>query len=528
MRSMRFWSSVSLVGVGLVAGYLAGTDAVSLSAPQTRPAEGATGPQHGSSSNAAAAAGSNYLRQSDGVSVPVDPDWDYGLGDGHISKLLPYPKPCPPGMRTPLDLWRYGGRGPSSWGSPTLHMPWDEWRTHCEQQKPELMAEVHEYMQGRYDFHGRAIDGAMMSGNRKAVPAGPVARLPEGIASFEDLAALPVDEVRELDLFPYKPLAHPLQSTAHMLFPQSWVAAHPEHERFDVDFDIPDAYLPEFPPPMFLTNHKELGDVTGGREVTLGNYYELFDGLLTGEQMEGLKELLRPSPTTWFNHTQHRVTVEPSSGVACFSCHVNGHTNGAIELAPDSRPNEARLRTDTPTMRGNFNLLQLSSKRSIRSMDHFAEVEEYFDGDPGLQQAIGPRGAQRHITNRMGDFNAILDFPPAPKLGPLMKLIPEKATEAELRGERLFHGKAQCAKCHYGPAFVDDYLHDLQVERFYKGRPEGAIKTFPLRGIKDSPPYLHDGRCPTLHDTVEFFNVILELKLTAQEKEDLVAFLLCL
>jgi cytochrome c peroxidase len=244
--------------------------------------------------------------------------------------------------------------------------------------------------------------------------------------------------------------------------------------------------------------------------------------------MEGLKELLRPSPTTWFNHTTHRVTFEPSAGVACFSCHVNGHTNGAIELAPDSRPNEARLRMDTPSMRGNYNLMLLSSKRSIRSMDHFAEVEEYFDGDPGLQQAIGPRGAQRQITNRMGDFNAILDFPPAPKLSPLMRLIPELSTESELRGQALFHGKAQCAACHAGPAFVDDYMHDLRVERFYKGRPEGPIKTFPLRGIKDSPPYLHDGRCPTLHDAVEFFNLVLELQLSAEEKQDLVAYLLCL
>jgi cytochrome c peroxidase len=336
------------------------------------------------------------------------------------------------------------------------------------------------------------------------------------------------DEIREGERFPYLPLAHPLQSTAHMLFPQAWTAAHPEHERLDVDFDIPDAYLPEFPPPLFLTTHKELGDVTGGREVTFGNYYEIFDGLLTGEQMEGLKELLRPSPTTWFNHTTHRVTFEPSAGVACFSCHVNGHTNGAIELAPDSRPNEARLRMDTPSMRGNYNLMLLSSKRSIRSMDHFAEVEEYFDGDPGLQQAIGPRGAQRQITNRMGDFNAILDFPPAPKLSPLMRLIPELSTESELRGEALFHGKAQCAACHAGPAFVDDYMHDLRVERFYKGRPEGPIKTFPLRGIKDSPPYLHDGRCPTLHDAVEFFNLVLELQLSAEEKQDLVAYLLCL
>jgi cytochrome c peroxidase len=244
--------------------------------------------------------------------------------------------------------------------------------------------------------------------------------------------------------------------------------------------------------------------------------------------MEGLKELLRPTPTTWFNQTTHRVTKEPSAGVSCLACHVNGHSNGAIELAPDSRPNQARLRTDTPSMRGNYNLMLFSSKRSIRSMDHFAEVEEYFDGDPALMQAIGPRGVQKQISNRMGDFNSIIDFPPAPKLGPLGRLIPSKATEPELRGERLFWGKAQCSQCHHGPAFADDYMYDLQVERFYQGRPEGPIKTFALRGIKDSPPYLHDGRLMTLHDTVEFFNLVLELQLTRTEKDDLVAFLLCL
>lgn len=469
-----------------------------------------------------------YLMQTPAARIenPLDTDW--GLGDGHISKLIPYPDPCLPGMKTPFDLHLYGGKGPSSWGTPQLHIPWEEWVRQCEEQKPVLMAEWNARMSERYDFHGQGIPGVMMSGEQKPVPIGPIARLSKDTRTWEELAGLSSDEIKQKDVFPYKPLAHPLQTTAHMLFPEAWIKAHPEHQRFDVDFDIPDAYLPEFPPPMFLTTHKELGDVTGGVEVTLGNYYEIFDGLLTPEQMEGLKELLRPSPTTWFNHTTHRVTKEPSAGVSCFSCHVNGHTNGAIELAPDSRPNLARLRADTPSMRGNYNMMQLSSKRSIRSMDHFAEVEEYFDGDPGLMQAIGPRGAQRHITNRMGDFNAILDFPPAPKLTPLMTLDPNKASEAELRGEKLFLGKAQCVKCHSGPAFTDDYLHDLQVERFYKGRPEGPIKTFSLRAIKDSPPYLHDGRCPTLHDAVEFFNLVLELHLTREEKEDLVAYLLCL
>ena len=76
-------------------------------------------------------------------------------------------------------------------------------------------------------------------------------------------------------------------------------------------------------------------------------------------------------------------------------------------------------------------------------------------------------------------------------------------------------------------------MHDLKVERFYKPRTEsgtlitaqGPIKTFPFRGIKESPPYLNDGRLLTLEDAVEFFNLVQQLNLTQQEKSDLVAFL---
>ena len=468
-----------------------------------------------------------HLLQSEGKTIEDYQPIDYGLGSSYVDSLKPYPK-LKKGERSPFQLWEYAGRGATSFDTPDLPMTWDEWVAFHQKQKPTLMKDIRNYMNSRYNFSNQVIKDQFMSGGRKPIMAGPIARLPKGISSFEELSNLSAEEIKKRDLFPYKPLAHPLQTTGHMVFPDNWNAVHPEHIRMDLDHDFPDEYLPEFPPPMFLTTHKELGDVTKGREVTLSNYYEIFNGLITPEQMEGLKELLRPTPTTWFNHTKHRVTIKPSAGVACFSCHVNGHTNGAFEMAPDTRPNLARLRVETPTMRGNYNLMQLASKRSIRSMDHFAEVEEYFDGDPGMQQAIGARAQKREITNRMGDFNAILDFPPAPKLNPMGKLYKNKASEDELRGEALFFGKAQCASCHSGPAFVDDYLHDLQAERFYKGRPEGPIKTFPLRGIKDSPPYLHDGRCPTLADTVEFFDLVLQLELKKQEKEDLVAYMLCL
>jgi cytochrome c peroxidase len=84
---------------------------------------------------------------------------------------------------------------------------------------------------------------------------------------------------------------------------------------------------------------------------------------------------------------------------------------------------------------------------------------------------------------------------------------------------------------------MDNNMHDLKLERFYKpGQtfndmvelPDGPIKTFTLRGIKDTPPYLHDGRLVTLADTVEFFNLVLGTKLTQDEKNDLVAYMLAL
>jgi cytochrome c peroxidase len=105
------------------------------------------------------------------------------------------------------------------------------------------------------------------------------------------------------------------------------------------------------------------------------------------------------------------------------------------------------------------------------------------------------------------------------------RLDPAQANQSELRGEKIFFGKGQCASCHTLPFYLDHQMHDLHVERFLNEPGDGPIKTFTLRGIKDSPPYLHDGRCLTLEDTVEFFSLVLNLKLAPPEKQDLVAFL---
>ena len=310
--------------------------------------------------------------------------------------------------------------------------------------------------------------------------------------------------------------------------------------RFDLDFDLPQHLLPEFPAPIYLTTRPDLGDVSKGQLVTLANYYDLFKGALNPKQLEGLRLLVTPFPQQQFNSTDDRRSLHAHAGVTCFDCHANGHTNAATHTVGDIRPNEHRHRIDTPTLRG-VNIQRLfGSQRALKTVEDFTEFEQraaYFDGDiaTAAKKGINPleRGSQVHF---MAEFEALLDFPPAPKLNVFGKLDSSKANQSELRGQDLFFGKAQCAVCHQAPYYTDNLMHNLKVERFFdekmiNGRlasADGPIKTFPLRGIKDSPPYLHDDRLLTLEDTVEFFNQILETKLTAEEKADLVAFLRCL
>jgi len=408
--------------------------------------------------------------------------------------------------------------------------------------KPGIMKRQLDLLAERYDLGNRAAAGVTMA-RGKAVQEGVRARLPQG-QSWERLAAMSPDEIRNGDLFPkgYLPLPHPNHPEGGMLFPQFHIDEIRKQEnreltRFDLDFDLPDHFLPEFPAPIFLTTRPDLGDVSQGKLVTIENFFELFNGVLNPKQLEGLRLLVTPFPQQQFNQTEDRRSERPSRGVACFECHANGHTNASTHLVGDIRPQEFRHRIDTPSLRG-VNIQRLfGSQRALKSVEDFTEFEQraaYFDGDPvtATKKGVNPldRGSQVHF---MAEFQALLDFPPVPKLGLDGRLDPAKAGPAELRGQALFFGKAQCSTCHTPPYYTDLTMHNLRAERFFKPRmvngrvtsADGPIKTFPLRGIKDSPPYLHDGRLLTLDDTVEFFNLILGTKLSEPEKKDLVAFL---
>ena len=408
--------------------------------------------------------------------------------------------------------------------------------------KADVMKRHMALLRERYDLGDRPAQGVTMA-RGKAVQEGVRVRLAEGV-TWGKLAAMSPEEIREKDLWPrgFLPLPHPNHPEGGMVFPKFHIDEIKKQEgrdltRFDLDFDLPDHLLPEFPPPIFLTTRPDLGDVSQGKIVTIDNYYELFSGILNPKQIEGLRLLLTPSPQQQFNQTEDRRSERPSRGVTCFDCHLNGHTNATTHLVGDIRPQEFRHRLDTPTLRG-VNIQRLfGSQRALKSFEDFTEFEQraaYFDGDPVIATKKGvnvlERASQVHF---MAEVMALLDFPPAPKLNLYGKLDPAKATEQELKGQELFFGKANCGVCHPAPYYTDNLMHNLHAERFYKLRviagratsADGPIKTFPLRGIKDSPPYMHDGKCMTLEDTVELFNLLQGLGLAKEEKAALVAFM---
>ncbi len=145
--------------------------------------------------------------------------------------------------------------------------------------------------------------------------------------------------------------------------------------------------------------------------------------------------------------------------------------------------------------------------------------------------------------------------------------------ELQIKGMKLFTGKAGCVQCHNGPNFTDDKFHvtgvpkhkveddalvratrnfvlrehgfknpekiDRDLGLYFitkKEKDKGAFKTPTLRNVALTPPYMHNGVFRTLEEVVEFYNKgggnvpnkskkLKPLNLTEEEKKALVAFL---
>jgi cytochrome c peroxidase len=122
-------------------------------------------------------------------------------------------------------------------------------------------------------------------------------------------------------------------------------------------------------------------------------------------------------------------------------------------------------------------------------------------------------------------------------------------TLAQWRGYQVFKepGKGNCVACHMAPNFTDNGFHNIGVKpgkapdlgRFnirQVAALKGAFKTPSLRDVELTAPYFRDGSAATLSEVVEHYNRggddksnlsndIKPLKLSDQEKSDLVAFM---
>ena len=191
--------------------------------------------------------------------------------------------------------------------------------------------------------------------------------------------------------------------------------------RFDLDFDLPEHLLPEFPPAIFLTTRPDLGDVSQGKLVTTRQ-------LLRALQRHPEPQAARgPAPA---RHAVPAAAVQRDGRPAqrrsrAWASPASTATPTATPTPPthlvgDIRPQEFRHRIDTPTLRG-VNMQRLfGSQRALKSVEDFTEFEQraaYFDGDPVIATKKGvnilERGSQVHF---MAEFQELLDFPPAPKL----------------------------------------------------------------------------------------------------------------
>ncbi len=150
--------------------------------------------------------------------------------------------------------------------------------TKDQEEKPKVMAKQAKLLHDRYRLECKTHPGLRMT-KGKPQPIGPTVQLKDGL-TWEQLSQMDAEEIRKHKAFPagFMRLPHVKHDVGGMVFPAEQIRQFPRLERFDVDFDLPSCFLPEFPPPIFLTTHPEWGDVSQGEVLSADNFDRLFRG----------------------------------------------------------------------------------------------------------------------------------------------------------------------------------------------------------------------------------------------------------
>jgi cytochrome c peroxidase len=147
-------------------------------------------------------------------------------------------------------------------------------------------------------------------------------------------------------------------------------------------------------------------------------------------------------------------------------------------------------------------------------------------------------------------FGAYVISLAAPADSPFDRFLADRTglSSAAVRGFLVFAKKAECLYCHSSTNF--NYNGRYQNIGMNPGKFEdpgryaveptadmwGAFRVPSLRNVAETAPYMHDGRFATLREVIDYYDrggdgtryqdaAIKPLKLTAREKDDLLAFL---
>jgi cytochrome c peroxidase len=223
--------------------------------------------------------------------------------------------------------------------------------------------------------------------------------------------------------------------------------------------------------------------------------------------------------------------VARQAGLSCGTCHVNGAGNAKFFM-PKMSTRPGNFDTTGPLFNPKANNFVLDPVRipSLRGARYLAPYGA--DGRmPSLRDFVrnvivnefaGPEPSPA-IVDAIVAYIQDIDFLPNPSLGAGGQLI-GKISESERRGEILFrkpfpHDPAMsCAGCHVpSGGFVDHQQHDVGSG--------GLFKTPTLRNADFNAPYFHDGRFDNYDQVVAHFDRNFDLGLSAQDRQDLVAYL---
>jgi cytochrome c peroxidase len=223
--------------------------------------------------------------------------------------------------------------------------------------------------------------------------------------------------------------------------------------------------------------------------------------------------------------------VARQAGLSCSTCHVNGAGNARFFM-PKMSTRPGNFDTTGPLFNPKADNLVLDPVRipSLRGARYLAPYGQ--DGRMAslrdfvrnviVAEFAGPEPAPV-ILDAIVAYIQDIDFLPNASLGPGGRLI-GKISESERRGEALFmkpfphDPNLSCAGCHVpSGAFVDHQQHDVGSG--------GLFKTPTLRNADFNAPYFHDGRFDSYDQVVAHFDRVFDLGLSAQDRQDLVAYL---